>query len=70
MQAALQKGFEFFAVQDGGQCLGSANAKSNYKKAGRSTRCSNYGVANVALKGGPMVNDVYEISKFNMFIHY
>ena len=65
MHAAIEKGFEFFAVQDGGECRGSANAKTKYKKAGRSTRCSNYGVANVDLKGGPMANDVYELSKFS-----
>lgn len=55
MQAALEKGFEVFAVQDGGQCFGSADAKARYKMAGSSNRCS-------SMKGGPLANDVYELS--------
>ena len=61
MKAAIEKGFEVFAIQDGGQCLGSADAKARYKMGGSSTQCR-------SMKGGPLANDVYEISKFNFFI--
>jgi len=54
-KAALQKGFEVFAVQDGGQCFSSADARSKYKQFGRSEKCE-------TMKGGPMANDVYQIS--------
>jgi len=53
--AAAEQGSTIFAVQDGGQCFG-ADKKSNYKKHGASTACSSDG------KGGPMANNVYEIS--------
>lgn len=54
-KATLDKGFEVFAVQDGGACFSSADARKNYKKAGSSTECK-------GMKGGPMANSVYEIS--------
>jgi hypothetical protein len=55
--AAAGKGYTIFAVQDGGQCFSSADAKTKYKKHGSSKACSSDG------KGGPMANSVYEISK-------
>lgn len=54
--AAAEAGFTIFAVQDGGQCFGSLDAKSKFKKHGASTACKADG------KGGPMANAVYEIS--------
>lgn len=52
-EAAHRKGFQFFAVQDGGQCFGS-RFNSTYAKYGKSTKCT-------AKTGGPMANDVYEL---------
>ena len=57
-QAALEKDWELFALQDGGQCFGSSNPSLNYKKLGKAE-----GRKCVDGKGGPMVNQVYEISK-------
>ena len=56
-QAALSKGFEVFAIQDGGQCFSSTSAKDTYNQYGASTNCLGDG------KGGPMANHVYEINK-------
>merc|ERR1711881_708005 len=53
--AAAAKGFTTFAVQDGGQCFSSADAKTKVKTHGSSTACSSG-------KGGPMANSAYEIS--------
>ena len=50
-KAAKAKGFEYFAVQDGGQCMSSAS-KTDYKKYGRSRDCT-------SSKGGPMANYVW-----------
>ena len=55
--AAAAKGFTHFAVQDGGACLSSIDAKDKYKTHGKSTACNADG------NGGPMANNVYEISK-------
>ena len=60
--AAVEAGYSIFAIQDGGQCFSSADAKSKYKKYGRSTACSSDGL------GGPMANNVYEISTFGFII--
>ena len=60
-KAAAEKGYKVFAVQDGGQCFSSDDAKSTYKKYGSSTAC-------IDQKGGPMANSVYEISKLNFSI--
>ena len=43
-----------FAIQDSGACSG-ANTLDGYQKYGKSTRCEGG-------KGGPLANDVYEIS--------
>ena len=57
--AAKAKGFQYFAVQDGGQCMSSATAGNDYQKYGKSRDCTNS-------KGGPMANFVYRI-KNGMF---
>lgn len=57
--AAYQKGFQVFAIQDGGQCFGSL-VNSTYRKYGKSNNCN-------AMKGGAMANDVYEVGKFYLF---
>ena len=62
--AAVEKGYTIFAIQDGGQCFSSADAKSKYKLYGSSHACSSAGT------GGPMANSVYEIkiSKFDFIV--
>ena len=60
--AALDKGYEIFAVQDGGQCFSGADAGKKYKDNGKSSECR-------SMKGGPLANDVYTISKFVCLIH-
>ena len=57
-KAALSNGYRVFALQDGGQCMGSPTAESDYKKYGESTACSGG-------KGGPLANDVYQINLGN-----
>jgi len=54
--AAAAKGYTIFAVQDGGACLSSSDAKAKYKTYGKSTACNANG------NGGAMANNVYEIS--------
>ena len=56
MVAALEFGYDIFAVQDGGQCFSGANAGTAYKTE-KSSDCD-------GLTGGPMANDVFIISKF------
>ena len=53
-EAAKAKGYQYFAVQNGGWCASSANAESTYKKYGSSGACRNG-------KGGGWANDVYMI---------
>nr|XP_026696273.1 uncharacterized protein LOC108951050 isoform X2 [Ciona intestinalis] len=54
-RVALARNYKIFAVQNGGWCAGSANARSTYKKYGSSTACAADG------EGGPGANQVYEI---------
>ena len=54
--AALEKGLDVFALQDGGACFGSVGAV-RYKWYGTSDKC-------ISMKGGPMANDVYEFGEF------
>ena len=62
-ERAFQKCFELakslnhkiFAVQDGGQCFASKNAKAEALKYGESPNCKDDG------KGGPLASAVYEI---------
>ncbi|XP_078620142.1 zonadhesin-like [Branchiostoma floridae x Branchiostoma japonicum] len=53
---AFDRGFRVFAVQDDGQCFGSADAHNTYKKYGPSTACAADG------EGGPWANEVYQIT--------
>ena len=54
-EAAKQRGYKYFAVQNGGWCAGSANAENTYKKYGASSACRADG------EGGPWANQVYRI---------
>ncbi|XP_078492324.1 uncharacterized protein LOC144747801 [Ciona intestinalis] len=54
-RVALARNYEVFAIQHGGWCASSANARSTYKKYGRSTGCAADG------EGGNWANQVYEI---------
>ncbi|XP_070570780.1 adhesion G protein-coupled receptor B1-like isoform X2 [Ptychodera flava] len=56
-EAALFRGFNVFALQDGGMCASSADAETTYQKYGESTACEDDG------EGGPLANQVYEVIK-------
>ncbi|XP_013387187.1 uncharacterized protein LOC106156471 [Lingula anatina] len=56
-QAAKKRGYEYFAIQHGGWCASSRDAKKTYKKYGASTNCQSDG------EGGPWANQVYKITK-------
>ena len=62
-QAAKKRGFQVFAIQDGGWCASSAIAASTYDKHGTSTACKAGG------KGGPLANQVYYIKGINKIMH-
>ena len=51
--AARRKGFNVFAIQDGGWCAASATAEETYGIYGRSTDCLRGG------EGGHFASDVY-----------
>ena len=53
--AAIEHKMPIFGIQDGGQCFGS-DSKQAAKQYGASSACSSE-------KGGPMANNVYELSK-------
>ena len=53
-EAASKRGFTVFALQHGGQCLSSCNAKTTYTLYGNSKDCESDG------KGGRWANQVYE----------
>ena len=53
--AAMRVGYSVFAVQDGGECFGSAAAPQTFDKYGKSDACEVDG------KGGPLANQVYVI---------
>ncbi|XP_035700339.1 uncharacterized protein LOC118432826 [Branchiostoma floridae] len=55
-QAASSRGFTVFAVQNGGQCFGSADGLNTFNRHGSSTACAANG------KGGPWGNNVYKIT--------
>ncbi|CAH1265253.1 COLEC11 [Branchiostoma lanceolatum] len=59
-QVALSGGFTVFAVQNGGQCFGSADGHNTYNKHGPSTACREDG------EGGPGANEVYQITGCSM----
>ncbi|KAI8495168.1 hypothetical protein Bbelb_271540 [Branchiostoma belcheri] len=54
-QAARDRGYDVFALQDGGWCASSSAAREAYRQYGPSHRCANNG------KGGDWANHVYEI---------
>jgi len=54
-EAANKRGFEVFAVQDGGWCASSATAVTTFDKYGVSSACGVDG------EGGPWANQVYFI---------
>ena len=53
--AAMRAGHSMFAVQNGGQCFGSATAPQTFDKYGKSTACKLDG------EGGFWANQVYVI---------
>ena len=55
--AALRKGYNMFAVQNGGQCAASATAAQTFDKYGNSAACKADG------EGGTWANQVYLIKK-------
>ncbi|KAI8509127.1 hypothetical protein Bbelb_129750 [Branchiostoma belcheri] len=56
-EAAVSRGYEVFAVQNGGWCGSSVNAKQTYKMYGVSTACRADG------EGGPGANEVYLVTQ-------
>uniref|UniRef100_H2XWP7 Uncharacterized protein n=1 Tax=Ciona intestinalis TaxID=7719 RepID=H2XWP7_CIOIN len=54
-RVALARNYKIFAIQDGGWCASSANARTTYKKYGSSAACAADG------EGGQWANQVYEI---------
>ena len=54
--AAMVLGYQTFAIQDGGMCVGGPNAHNTYDEYGRSQGCKNNG------KGGPWANQVYNLT--------
>ncbi len=53
--AARKRGFQMFAVQNGGWCATSATAEKTFDKYGKSNACKVDG------EGGPWANEVYII---------
>ena len=53
-EAARNKGFEYFSVQHGGLCAGSATAQYTYDKYGATSGC-------VSGRGAHAKNDVYRM---------
>ena len=51
----MRVGYSMFAVQDGGECFGSAAAPQTFDKYGKSDACGADG------EGGPGANQVYVI---------
>ena len=54
-QAAKKRGFQVFAVQNGGWCAASRLAAKTFDKYGKSSACKTDG------EGGPWANQVYYI---------
>ena len=55
--AAMRKGYNMFAVQDGGWCAASSTVPQRFDKYGKSTACKGDG------KGGPWANNVYVVNR-------
>ena len=64
-EAAKERGFKYFAVQNGGWCASTATASETYKKYGGANNCQGG-------EGGAWANDVYKINygKFTPLHHY
>eukprot|EP00058_Branchiostoma_floridae_P020771 XP_002606261.1 hypothetical protein BRAFLDRAFT_83987 [Branchiostoma floridae] len=62
-QVAHSRGLTVFAVQDGGQCFGSANGHNTFFKYGRSSACGVDG------EGGTSTNEVYLIGMYTDFVY-
>ena len=62
--AAMRKGYNCFAVQDGGRCAASATAPQAFDKYGKSTACKGDG------EGGPWANQVYVIKGSDKFLEF
>ena len=60
-EVASERGFQYFAIQDGGQCFGDKTAGSTYMKYGRGDGCRNG-------KGAAWRNDVYKVYGKTLFI--
>ena len=54
-KVAKSRGLRYFAIINGGSCVGSAYAEDRYKMHGRSTKCRNG-------TGAEWSNDVYVIN--------
>ena len=55
-RAAKKRGFQLFAIQNGGWCASSTSAFKTFNKYGKSSACKSDG------KGGPWANQVYYIT--------
>ncbi|XP_039258359.2 uncharacterized protein LOC120334906 [Styela clava] len=53
-KVAMRQGYDIFAIQDGGRCVSSRDARRRFAKLGQSEHCRSDG------KGGSWVNQVYE----------
>lgn len=56
-RVALNQGYFYFAIQNGGDCHSSLTAQDTYNIYGLSTKCKRG-------RGGEMANDVYEVIMF------
>ena len=59
-KAAFARGYHYFALQDGGECLANDAAGITYKRYGRENKCKEDG------KGGPWAIEAYEMTS-NLF---
>jgi hypothetical protein len=55
-EAAYKRGYDVFAIQNGGKCLSSSSAIQSYSKYGKTTTCGRDG------RGGVLANEVYNIT--------
>ena len=59
-RVALNQGYFYFAIQNGGDCHSSLTAQDTYNIYGLSTKCKRG-------RGGEMANDVYEVIMFREY---
>jgi hypothetical protein len=62
-EAAYKRGFDVFAIQNGGKCSSSSSAIQTYSKYGKTTVCGKDG------RGGVLANEVYQITSKKKYIH-